>query len=58
MYHFFSNGKEQLAEEVVRYAGDLYAQIIRRGFLAYPDPLEAINAMFTAEARTDRAVRL
>jgi TetR/AcrR family transcriptional regulator, lmrAB and yxaGH operons repressor len=55
MYHFFPNGKEQLAEEVVRYAGELYAQMIRRSFVAYPDPVEAINAMFAAEAKILRA---
>jgi TetR/AcrR family transcriptional regulator, lmrAB and yxaGH operons repressor len=55
MYHFFPNGKEQLAEEVVRYAGDLYAQMIRRSFAAYPDPVLAINAMFAAEAKILRS---
>jgi AcrR family transcriptional regulator len=55
MYHFFPNGKEQLAEEVIRYAGDLYAQMIRRSFAAYPDPIEAINAMFAAEAKILRS---
>jgi TetR/AcrR family transcriptional repressor of lmrAB and yxaGH operons len=55
MYHFFPNGKQQLAEEVVRYAGDLYAQMIRRSFVAYPDPVEAIDAMFAAEAKILRS---
>ena len=55
MYHFFPNGKEQLAEEVVRYAGELYAQMIRRSFAVYPDPVQAINAMFTAEAKILRS---
>jgi TetR/AcrR family transcriptional repressor of lmrAB and yxaGH operons len=32
MYHFFPDGKEQLAEEVIRYGGELYAQMIRQCF--------------------------
>ena len=55
MYHFFPNGKEQLAEEVIRYGGDLYAQMIRQCFVAYPDPREAIGAMFAGEARVLRS---
>src|ERR1700738_2478205 len=51
MYHFFPNGKEQLAEEVIRFGGDLYEQMIRQCFAAYPDPLEAVGAMFTGEAK-------
>jgi TetR/AcrR family transcriptional repressor of lmrAB and yxaGH operons len=55
MYHFFPNGKEQLAEEVIRYGGDLYEQMIRQCFTAYPDPLEAVGAMFTGEAKILRS---
>jgi TetR/AcrR family transcriptional regulator, lmrAB and yxaGH operons repressor len=55
MYHFFPNGKEQLAEEVIRYGGDLYARMIRQCFVAYPDPREAIGAMFAGEARILRS---
>ena len=55
MYHFFPNGKEQLAEEVIRYGGDLYEQMIRQCFAAYPDPLEAVGAMFTGEAKILRS---
>jgi TetR/AcrR family transcriptional regulator, lmrAB and yxaGH operons repressor len=55
MYHFFPNGKEQLAEEVIRYGGDLYAQMIQQCFVAYPDPREAVGAMFAGEARILRS---
>jgi TetR/AcrR family transcriptional regulator, lmrAB and yxaGH operons repressor len=51
MYHFFPDGKEQLAEEAIRYGGELYAQMIRQCFAAYPDPRDAVGAMFTGEAR-------
>lgn len=51
MYHFFPGGKEQLAEEAIRYGGELYAQMIKQCFAAYPDPREAVAAMFTGEAR-------
>jgi AcrR family transcriptional regulator len=55
MYHFFPDGKEQLAEEVIRYGGELYAQMIRQCFAAYPDPREAVAAMFSGEARILRS---
>ena len=55
MYHFFPDGKGQLAGEVIRYGGELYAQMIRRCFTAYPDPREAVGAMFAGEARILRS---
>ena len=55
MYHFFPDGKEQLAEETIRYGGELYAQMIRQCFAAYPDPREAIAAMFSGEAKILRS---
>jgi len=55
MYHFFPDGKEQLAEEVIRYGGELYAQMIRQCFAAYPDPREAVAAMFSGEAKILRS---
>ena len=35
MYHFFPQGKEQLAEQAIRYGGELYAQMIRQCFATY-----------------------
>jgi AcrR family transcriptional regulator len=55
MYHFFPDGKEQLAEEVIRYGGELYAQMIRQCFAAYPDPRDAVAAMFSGEAKILRS---
>jgi AcrR family transcriptional regulator len=55
MYHFFPDGKEQLAEEVIRYGGELYAQMIRQCFAAYSDPRDAVAAMFSGEAKILRS---
>ena len=55
MYHFFPQGKEQLAEQAIRYGGELYAQMIRQCFATYPDPREAVAAMFAGEARILRS---
>lgn len=55
MYHFFPEGKEQLAEQAIRYGGELYARMIRQCFTAYPDPREAIAAMFAGEAKILRS---
>jgi AcrR family transcriptional regulator len=55
MYHFFPDGKEQLAEEVIRYGGELYGQMIRQCFAAYPDPRAAVAAMFAGEAKILRS---
>lgn len=51
MYHFFPRGKEQLAGEVVRYAAGLYAEMIDRAFAAFRDPVDAVAAIFKAEAK-------
>jgi TetR/AcrR family transcriptional repressor of lmrAB and yxaGH operons len=55
MYHFFPDGKEQLAEEAIRYGGELYARMIQQCFVASPDPRDAIAAMFSGEAKILRS---
>jgi len=55
MYHFFPQGKEQLAEQAIRYGGELYAQMIRQCFATYLDPRKAVAAMFAGEARILRS---
>jgi TetR/AcrR family transcriptional repressor of lmrAB and yxaGH operons len=55
MYHFFPDGKEQLAEEAIRYGGELYARMIRQCFAACAGPYEAVGAMFADEARILRS---
>ncbi len=49
MYHFFPDGKEQMAAEILDYAAAYYARMLARGFEARPDPLAAIDAIFTGE---------
>jgi len=49
MYHFFPDGKEQMAAEILDYAAAYYARMLARGFEARPDPLDAIDAIFTGE---------
>src|SRR5205814_4192472 len=51
MYHFFPGGKQQLGAEVVRYAAERYAALIGKAFVAYPDPADAVAAIFKAEAK-------
>ena len=55
MYHFFPQGKEQLAEQAIRYGGELYAQMIRQCFATYPDPREAVAAIFAGEVKILRS---
>ena len=49
MYHFFPDGKEQMAVEILDYAAAYYARMLARGFEARPDPLAAIDAIFSGE---------
>lgn len=49
MYHFFPDGKEQMAAEILDYAAAYYARRLARGFEARPDPLAAIDAIFSGE---------
>jgi TetR/AcrR family transcriptional repressor of lmrAB and yxaGH operons len=51
MYHFFPGGKQQLGAEVVRYAAERYAALIAKAFAAYSDPVDAVAAVFKAEAK-------
>jgi TetR/AcrR family transcriptional regulator, lmrAB and yxaGH operons repressor len=51
MYHFFPGGKQQLGAEVVRQAAERYAALIAKAFAAYPDPADAVAAVFKAEAK-------
>ena len=50
MYHFFPQGKEQMATEILGFASDYYARALARGFEARPNPVEAIDAIFAGEA--------
>jgi AcrR family transcriptional regulator len=51
MYHFFPGGKQQLGAEVVRFAAERYAALIANAFAVFPDPADAVAAMFKGEAK-------
>jgi len=46
LYHFFPRGKEQLGEEVIRWSGALYGQLIDVFFPPGADPVAATRAFF------------
>jgi AcrR family transcriptional regulator len=50
IYHFFPGGKEQLGEEVIRYSGAIYGQLIDAFFEPGGDPVAATRAFFDAAA--------
>src|SRR4051812_30594634 len=52
LYHFFPRGKEQLGEEVIRWSGALYGQLIDVFFPPGADPVAATRAFFAGAAET------
>jgi len=52
LYHFFPGGKEQLGEEVIRWSGALYGQLIDIFFPPGADPVTATRAFFEGAAQT------
>jgi AcrR family transcriptional regulator len=52
VYHFFPDGKEQLGEEVIRWSGGLYGQLIGAFFTPGTDPVLATRAFFAGAAET------
>jgi AcrR family transcriptional regulator len=54
LYHFFPGGKEQLGEEVIRWSGAVYGQLIDAFFVPGADPVAATAAFFAAAADTLR----
>jgi AcrR family transcriptional regulator len=55
LYHFFPGGKEQLGEEVIRWSGAIYGQLIDAFFVPGADPVAATRDFFAAAAETLRA---
>jgi AcrR family transcriptional regulator len=55
LYHFFPGGKEQLGEEVIRWSGSIYGQLIDAFFVPASDPVSATRDFFAAAAETLRA---
>jgi AcrR family transcriptional regulator len=55
IYHFFPGGKEQLGEEVIRRAGQMYAEIVEAVLDAAPDPVTAVSDACLGAAEVLRA---
>jgi AcrR family transcriptional regulator len=55
LYHFFPGGKEQLGEEVIRWSGAIYGQLIDAFFIPGSDPVRATASFFAGAAETLRA---
>ncbi|HEV7527562.1 MAG TPA: TetR/AcrR family transcriptional regulator [Solirubrobacteraceae bacterium] len=54
LYHFFPGGKEQLGEEVIRWSGGVYGQLIDAFFTPGEDLVAATRNFFAAAALTVR----
>jgi AcrR family transcriptional regulator len=50
LYHFFPGGKEQLAAEVIRWAGAMYAQMVLEVIAPAKDTLELVDLFFKGAA--------
>jgi AcrR family transcriptional regulator len=50
LYHFFPGGKEQLGEEVIRFSGAIYGQLLDEFFKPGEDPVAATRNFFAAAA--------
>jgi AcrR family transcriptional regulator len=50
LYHFFPGGKEQLAAEVIRWSGGMYAQVVVEAIAPARDPLHLVDLFFTGAA--------
>jgi AcrR family transcriptional regulator len=54
LYHYFPGGKEQLGEEVIRWSGAMYIQLLAPILTEAPDPVTAMRNFFGAAAETLR----
>ena len=54
LYHFFPGGKEQLGEEVIRWSGAIYGQLLDAFFEPGADPVSATRDFFAGAAETLR----
>jgi AcrR family transcriptional regulator len=50
LYHFFPGGKEQLAAEVIRWSGGMYARVVVEAIAPAKDPLHLVDLFFTGAA--------
>jgi AcrR family transcriptional regulator len=54
LYHFFPGGKEELGEEVIRWSGAMYLQLIDAIFDPAPDAVTGVSDFFEGAAATLR----
>jgi AcrR family transcriptional regulator len=54
LYHFFPGGKEQLGEEVIRWSGGIYGQLLDAFYKPGEDPVAATRNFFGGAAQTLR----
>lgn len=45
LYHFFPGGKQELAVAAIRYGDEEFAEVLRTGLAAHPDPAQAVEAV-------------
>jgi AcrR family transcriptional regulator len=50
LYHFFPGGKEQLAGEVIRWSGAMYAEMVTGVIASAGDPLQLVEIFFSGAA--------
>ena len=50
LYHFFPGGKEQLAAEVIRWSGGMYAQMVLEVIAPAKNLLDLVDLFFTGAA--------
>jgi AcrR family transcriptional regulator len=51
LYHFFPGGKEQLAAEVIRFSGGMYAQVVLEAIAPAKDPLHLVELFYSGAAQ-------
>jgi AcrR family transcriptional regulator len=54
LYHFFPNGKDQLAANVIVSSGQMYQELVEAVFDAAPDVLTGVHDCFAGAAETLR----
>ncbi len=54
LYHFFPDGKDQLAAEVIRSSGQMFQQLVEFVFDSSPDILSGVHNCFAGAAETLR----
>jgi AcrR family transcriptional regulator len=54
LYHFFPNGKDELAAEIIRSSGQMFQQLVEFVFDSSPDVLTGVQNCFAGAAETLR----